>query len=455
MRLAVLACSTVLLSGCSWLGYDFNLFGGSNNSEHGSYQGYGTYQGPSPYMQPQRHGQQAHVQQAYGQQAQTQQAFGQQAQNGCAIRSVTQAMPQGCNPQDVRIALPLPEYGVSVNGESRYTSGSYGTAIDDVGSAKMAASDVMHKTWRRPLLRLTGSMGFDTSVSGEAFNTTSFTDLYAPGTQSSVSISGSPADGQVITSAYSADNFKTESTKVSFSDLYSAPFSTKLGAEFQLDERLALYTNAGYTHAVSRNSSGREVIGDAVLTSSVQNYATTTTTDANGNQMESLPMALGAPLVTVSTLPDTLLAKSTFKMSDLKRLDAEIGSRYYFKDAFTDYLVKPFNPYVGASIGVSYYDDLALSQTSERLVLSPYIDSTTADASYVSAGSTTNETVISGSWLPNAGLTVGGEWQISPKAAFALETGVRVEGRRPLEINDGKTAANLSIPLTLRGSIGF
>jgi hypothetical protein len=67
-------------------------------------------------------------------------------------------------------------------------------------------------------------------------------------------------------------------------------------------------------------------------------------------------------------------------------------------------------------------------------------------------------------WLPQGQLNVGAEWQLTPGFALAAETGVRLQGARKYSdytntagelIEGGKGDVNVSIPVTLRGSINF
>jgi len=51
-------------------------------------------------------------------------------------------------------------------------------------------------------------------------------------------------------------------------------------------------------------------------------------------------------------------------------------------------------------------------------------------------------------------LNAGMEWQVTPKTALALETGVRIEGARDYS-NGERGDTNVVVPLTLRGSFNF
>lgn len=441
MRLAVLACSTILLSGCSWLGFGPDSASSWSQYNQGAQQASGRYQGPQGQM-AQHSGQYQSPYQA-------------RSNSRCEIRNVSQPVPHGCRPEDVTIALPTSGYAHS--GQSHAPSaGSYGHSVGDAGRAKAASNNGIHQTWQRPRLRLNASTGFETSVSGAAFNAGGFTSLYDPTSQTGQTITGSPSSGQVVTTVYSAEDFTTTGKDVSFSDLYAAPFSLGGGAEYQLNDRMAVFANAGYTHAAGRNGGGQGVVGAARADISTQNWFTPTTTNPDGSVTPSgPPVVVGAPVLTAVRISDTLLASSQFEVSDLKRINLEVGGRYYFDDAFADHLRTPLNPYVAASAGAAHYDALSIKQEAERLILSQYMQSGGSTANYVSAGSTGSEDFIKKGWVPTGSLTVGAEWQMSPSAALALETGLRFEGKRDYANSDAETGNNISVPLTLRGSIGF
>jgi len=441
MRLAVLACSTLLLSGCSWLGFGPDSATSWSQYNQGAQQASGRYHGPQ--------GQAVHNTGQY------QSPYQARSNSRCEIRNVSQPVPQGCRPEDVTIALPSSGYAHSGQSQAP-AAGSYGHSVGDAGRAKAASSNGIHQTWQRPRLRLNASTGFETSVSGAAFNASGFTSLYDPTSQIGQTITGAPSTGQVVTTVYSAEDFTTTGKDVSFSDLYAAPFSLGGGAEYQLNDRMAVFANAGYTHAAGRNGGGQGVVGAARADISTQNWFTPTTTNPDGSVTPSgPPVVVGAPIVTAVRISDTLLASSQFEVSDLKRINLEVGGRYYFDDAFADHLRTPLNPYVAASAGAAHYDALSIKQEAERLILSQYMQSGGSTANYVSAGSTGSEDFIKKGWVPTGSLTVGAEWQMSPSAALALETGLRFEGKRDYVNSDAETGNNISVPLTLRGSIGF
>ena len=446
MRLAVLACSTILLSGCSWLGFGPDSASSWSQYNQGAQQASGRYQGPQG--------------QAAQHSGQYQSPYQARSNSRCEIRNVSQPVPQGCRPEDVTIALAGSggQYGNQYGGGQAQapSTGSYGRSVSDIDRAKVASGNGVHQTWERPRLRLTGSTGFETSVSGAAFNAGGFASLYDPTTQNGRTVTGTPSSGQVVTTLYSAEDFSTTGKDVSFSDLYAAPFSLGGGAEYQINDRMAVFANAGYTHAAGKNGGGQGVVGAARADISTQNWFTPTTTNPDGSTTPSgPPQEVGAPVVTAVRISDTLLASSQFEISDLERINLEVGGRYYFDDAFADHLRTPLNPYIAASAGAAHYSALSIKQEAERLILSQYMQSGGSTANYVSAGSTGSEDFIKKGWVPTGSLTVGAEWQMSPSAALALETGLRFEGKRDYVNSDAETGNNISVPLTLRGSIGF
>jgi len=72
--------------------------------------------------------------------------------------------------------------------------------------------------------------------------------------------------------------------------------------------------------------------------------------------------------------------------------------------------------------------------------------------------------VYDSQWLPQGQLNVGAEWQLTPGFALAAETGVRLQDGRDYAdftnaagdlVEGRKGDLNVSIPVTLRGSINF
>ena len=145
MRLVACALSTVLLSGCSWLG-----IGGGSHTKHQSYESSdsGRYTQKSS-----QHGQQA----------------GQTRMGPCQISSPMQAVPKGCRPEQVTLALGNQQS--AQYGQAQYASGGYGSHAANASNNTQYHTPKNRK--KRPLLRGSFGLGIDHSVSG---------NLYSPST---------------------------------------------------------------------------------------------------------------------------------------------------------------------------------------------------------------------------------------------------------------------------------
>ncbi len=452
MRIAALATSAVLLSGCSWLGIGQNSSDSWADYNRGA-QAAGRYQGAQHSPQPRGY---APQQRGYGAQAPT---YGR-----CEITSVSMPVPQGCSPEQVTIALPGGQYGGAygqsaggygqTQAQSQYqapAAGSYGRSLGDINRAQAAANQGFHKSWTRPRFRLTGTTGFETSVSGDAYNSGDLPELYDPLLHVEATGEGSEADGQTILNVYEPriDNVpgaENQSPSISISDLYAAPFTLGAGAEYQLNDRFAAFANASYSAARGRNTSGATYEADVHELTTTTNYIEDPATP--GSFIEN-----GAPILGNTAVPDIIVAKTSASVNDMRRTNLEVGGRYYFKDVFTNHLERPLNPYISASAGAAHYNQLEVSQQNEQLLLAQFW-ADPADVQYSREGSSAAVEVLEKGWVPTGAITVGAEWQVTPKAALAFETGIRYEGGRSITAG-GETDGNIAIPLTLRGSIGF
>lgn len=452
MRIAALATSAILLSGCSWLGL------GDNSSHHRGDYNYGA-QAAGRY----------HAQQHAGHQApRAHQGYNQQRGYGpCEITSVSQPVPQGCSPEQVTIALPGAQSGGGYNSQGQYqapASGTYGRSLGDINRAQAAADQGYHKNWTRPRFRLTGTTGFERSVSGEAFDANALSSIYNPATHSNGFSTGSEAGGQVIRTLYvpgiggtinpadaaaalaQTGSAETQVSHNRVSDIYGAPFTLGAGAEYQLNDRFAIFGNASYTAA--EGGEGSRSVSEADVH---QLQITTNYIEDAGNPGTFIEN--GTPALSNTYLTDVIVARTSATTNDLRRGNLEIGGRYYFKDAFPQYLERPVTPYVSASAGAAHYNALEVSQQSEILGLNTFWDDP-ANPQYSRETASSAVEILKDGWVPTGSVTVGAEWQVTPKAALAFETGLRYEGGRDVTAG-GETDENFAIPLTIRGSIGF
>lgn len=445
MRLAALAISTVLLSGCSWLG-----LGGSSNDHGGAWNTNGQNSGRYHTAQAGAHHNQGYnaPRRSYG---------------PCEITSVSQPVPQGCSPEQVTIALPGGQHGggayanQGAYGAQSYNApaaGSYGKSLNDIARAKAAAGDGYHKYWTRPRFRLTGTAGFERSVSGEAYDAGALSALYDPLTHSNQRVAGSPATGQVVTTDFvpRIDNNAVPAAEAfvshnRISDIHGAPFTIGAGAEYQLNNRFSVFGNASYTAAEGGEGSRVTYEADVHRLVSTVDYLEDPANPGTFN------VVTPASPVANTFIPDVVVARTSVTTNDLRRGNFELGGRYYFKDAFTNHLERPLTPYVSASAGASHYNALEVSQQTEELLMGAYFDDP-SDPQYSREARASTVEILKEGWVPTGAVTVGAEWQVTPKAALAFETGLRYEGARE-NAAGGDTDDNFAIPLTIRGSIGF
>jgi len=116
------------------------------------------------------------------------------------------------------------------------------------------------------------------------------------------------------------------------------------------------------------------------------------------------------------------------EFSDFEQFKIEGGVRQYLGGA-------ALRPYVSALGGFVYNDDIDVTQTSAAFAGGP-------------------ETIefADGGWQPTAAGLVGAEWQVGPRTAIGVETGIR--WRDGLDTNTDTTDV-ISIPLQLRGRVAF
>lgn len=480
MRIAALALSTVLLSGCSWLG-----LGGQKSASYNQNSASGRYNAPAAGVNAMR----------------GQNPYNTARRGPCEITSVSHPIPAGCSPEQVTIALPNSgsQYGGQYGQNSNYgqydqqaqtpSANSYGKGASvDAMRAQGLLTNVDHQYWQRPRLRMNGSLGFETSVSGKAFSPNDLPTIYQPQNHGIYSRSGSEGDGAItevlyspydVTSDYFTDPAYTpdlsgisgDAPDVSISDLYAAPFTAAIGAEYGVSEKFSVFGNASYSSAQGESAGGRSYEGDVFETVYTTNYTpaidlvvengtdsngnpTTTTTEVPRLNPDGSPIYVldGAPSLTGTRIIDTVFARTEFEANDMQRAALEVGGRYYFPDAFASYLERPLSPYIAVSAGGAHYNELQVKQSTTSLLIDELFTSGTT--SFEKNESVGPQTILESGWVPTGALTVGAEWQITPQAALAFETGVKFEGGRDMTAG-GSSESNIAIPLTLRGSIGF
>ena len=120
----------------------------------------------------------------------------------------------------------------------------------------------------------------------------------------------------------------------------------------------------------------------------------------------------------------------TGNFSDYESYGAELGLRQYLSPANSR-----FRPFVGATAGATYIEDISLSTGGPAVVIND-------------AG-----------WSATASATGGFEMPISRSASLALEPGIRWEGKQDRSALAtaiiGDDNSRLSVPVTLRGRFRF
>lgn len=405
MRIAVCALSAILLSGCSWFGdygasghgYNYGQSGGTYKAQHGNH------------------------------------AQGHYQQNG----SYAGGFPQQPN----------------FNGG--YTTGGYGSHVSTAGqhSARHGAKPRI----RKPKLRGSLSMGFEKSNSGNYLDYSKVPTLnpetgYDPDAYREVFNAPPPVggDGTATSETYSAIIENIEKPDISFDDVHSTPFHLQAGLEYIASPHFTVFANAGY--AYSEGEAGEAVRINGALTR------------RTSDQVYAMNMPVGMPTVNTTSIPNAgRIASFTYDFSDMERLDAEVGGRYYFNPVIKDQGHRTLTPFVSASAGVARYNAQSLTvgqqqafyrENYEALTGTPAVGDDYQLTTYTVATPNTPVAVYDSGIVPKGALKAGMEWQVTRGAALALETGITYEGGRDYS-NGEKGDANISVPLTLRGSFNF
>ncbi len=136
-------------------------------------------------------------------------------------------------------------------------------------------------------------------------------------------------------------------------------------------------------------------------------------------------------LLNIGTVSDGVVTEDLFaEFSDLEQYTIEGGFRKYMG------YPAGVRPYIGATAGFTKYDDVSLTQSSATLVDPSVFTQTYAD----------------GGWAPTASGIVGAEWALGPRSGIGIETGVRwTEALDTNFTSDDK----ISVPVRLRGRLSF
>ncbi len=457
MRLVVCGLSAVLLSGCSW-------FGGSGQSYNQKYL-------PK-----------------YSSQGQMQQAPMRGAHNPCVIYSPVQPVPQGCDPSMVTLATGSGAHGGQMPGTT-YATGGYGSHAGQAGySAHQPAQRL-----KKPRLRGALSLGLEKNVSGNLITPDLVSTLdpvagYSPNIFNETFVEGSQTSGNITTTEYFADIDRTNTATVSVSDVYSTPMSLKGGFEYIVSPRTTVFANAGYSYAEGDSGSSVNLFGPLSRRITSQDYIpepppppvatdvdtvginpitgapiVTTSTVFVPQPASGLYIPAGPPTVSTQSIPNENIANFHYDFSDMRRIDFEVGGRHYFNPIVKNEGFRTLTPFVGASAGMAHYNQMSYTIAQDQLDYSAafeggggtqYLEPVLAGSAGATAAVNQTEVLFDSQWVPTGALTAGLEWQLTPKTALALESGLKYEKNRDYA-NGQEGDANIIVPVTLRGSFNF
>ncbi|GLQ20688.1 hypothetical protein GCM10007854_16430 [Algimonas porphyrae] len=447
MRLAALAFSAFLLSGCSYLGGFGDRVGGLFSGSSG--QAANAPYGRSPYS-----------------------TAPYDAAGRCVVTHARAPLPPGCHPSQVVVRPQAEAYPGAANptgfpqqpqfGEPRYTSGGYGSHAGGNPYAQ-APARTSAPTLRRPKFRASLDLGAERSISGNAIDYTAFplapTNGYQPNLYQEGRTEGSIADGAVTTYRYYADDRLQTNPEdwddvsqgsISLSDAWSTPTTIGVGGEFILGDRATVFGRVGYTRAEGTSGGAVSVEGtvfEEATTRIYDDFVLVATSQATGFRTGQT------------------LSEYSYDFSDMERLDLEAGGRFYLNPVAGQDTGRTVTPFLGASAGASRYNDASFTIDQRQLSYRSVYEAETPNsydldiAGYDLDGNaatppTRRVALYDAQWVPSGRLSAGVEWQVTPATALAFETGLRVEGARDYS-NGAKGDTNISVPLTLRGSFNF
>jgi len=416
--------------------------------------------------------------------------------NRCQIYTRRQPIPKGCRPEQVTLATAPQgqyrqaqaaqgQYGAHPSGfpqqpqfgQPQYTSGAYGTAVNQ-------AYDVSGKTasgpkYKKPKLRGSLSLGVEKSLSGNLLDYGIADDinpiaLYNPQDYNEGRTTGSEADGLVsdiiytandisVADIYTPNSFESSTTPtVSFDDVWSTPASVKAGLEYIAGKNTTVFVNGGYTHAEGNAGQGAAVT--ATLYQDTISQAYVPAVDAMGTEIPGVFNPSGAASRNIAFIPNQEIARFNYNFSDLRQYDLEIGARHYLSPLTKASNPQSVTPFIGASVGASHVNAVDLSVTQTQAFYERTFNGETEGNFYTVPTADNSRRLYDAQWLPQGQLNIGAEWQVTPGFALAAETGVKVQSAREYAdftnaagdvISGERGDANVSIPFTLRGSVNF
>ncbi len=414
MRIAVCALSAVLLSGCSWLGG----FGGSGHAYQQKY---------------------AHYTPGHGQAA---------AQNQYNYQQNFQGGAQKAGPYAAEKVHGYGGFPQQPDFNGGYTSGGYGSHVASAG--QQGGNFAQKPRLKKPKLRGSLSLGIEKRAAGDLLDYANVPTLapavtYNPNDYAEGRTTGTPGDGSVTNVTYTAAVEEVRQPTISFDDAYSTPSRVAAGFEYIMSPKATLFANGGFTHSEGNAGDSVEVIGTLLRISTTQAYDTGTLAP------------VGAPMTSTSFIPNVPIANYAYDFTDMERYDLEVGGRYYFDPIVKDQAHRTVTPFIGASVGAAHHNSQSFDITQNQVFYERAFESTTTPRTldtYNVPGPRQTVDLYNAQWVPTGRVTAGMEWQVTPKAALAVESGVTFEGARDYA-NGAKGDNYVSIPLTLRGSFNF
>jgi len=458
MRLGTLTLSATLsaalLSGCSFIG-----------GQPGTYN--------NPFAQ-QKAAQQGHSGQ-YSHAA---------AGQNCQIATPRQPIPRGCRPEQVTIGVNPQAQAYGSNGfpqqpqfgQAQYTDGAYGSAV---GQSAAVAYHTPNSNKRKPRLRGSLSLGVERSVGGELLSYGVRDDInlvggYNPQIYNEGTREGSEAEGSITLTTYTANELdaaiifapntyeSSNAPSISFDDAWATPAQLKAGMEYIISDKMTVFANGGYTYA--EGNAGDVASIDATLYKRTDQQAYVQDVDGAGEPIPGSYRPDGAPAIGVEYIPNQTIASFAYDFSDLRQYDLEIGARHYLNPIVKSQGYRTVTPFVGASVGASHVNAVDVAVTQRQAFYQRAFEGTEGASTYSVPTANSLTRLYDSQWLPQGQLNVGAEWQLTPGFALAAETGVKMQGARDYAdftnaagetISGQKGDTNISIPVTLRGSINF
>lgn len=338
--------------------------------------------------------------------------------NPCVIPSPRAPIPRGCNPANVTIGTASGGFPQQPNfGNPQFANAGFGSHAGVAG--QQAVNYKPRKRLKKPKYRGSLSLGLEKSISGDILDSQGFAGpIYIPGN----------FESRVNDTLFTAGPPTFETSDISFNNIHSTPINIKGGVEYIFSPQTTAFANIGYSYSEGESRQGARAFGE------IQQIDTT-----SGD--------------VTSSLPNQNLANFTYDFDDLNRIDLEVGARRYFNPIVRDQGFKTLTPFVGASVGVAYFDDVSFDVTQNQVSFQQSILAGGSTGFFDVPGQNQVE-LYDSEWVPTGQLNAGVEWQVTPKTALAVESGLRFEGSR--DFSNGESGdTNIIIPFTVRGSYNF